>query len=714
MSSVRSDSARIYTPGSWLKAFRLALVLSYILMLVSYARVIPQYSFLFLDDKVLASVIDVPLWGTTLGSQIFGFVMAQFVLYALFGTCTWLLARLAEYAFRPARTTRNVLVLAWFLLLATAVFVGNVYLLPWGSLGEYFADMVASTVFGIAIGQIVLAATAVVILATVGSAVLRFLAGRAPRVRLWVGAAALIGCIGTVAEPFLPNPWNSPEYKTAAPSRPNIILIGIDSLRPDYTSIGGDLEHTPNVNEFLRHARIFKDTTTPLSRTFPSWISVLTGRHPHDTGAIMNLTNRASIDAAPTLADILRNRGYHTMFAIDEARFANIDESYGFDQIVTPPMGASDFLLATINDTALTNLIADTSLGRVLFPNSYANRAAAHVYQPQSFSRRLEAELQLDSPFLLVAHFTLPHYPYYWAEAPRYQPDHTEHHGQSLYGETIRRADAQVGQLLEFLKRNGALDNAIVVMLSDHGEGLSAEDILLTEETRRFGDYKVPAQPAGHGISVLTPAQYQVVFAVRGFGGAALAGLPTATFQTPATLEDLTPTLLDLQHIAVADTKFTGTSLADILRGQKPDGDPLTQQRIRFTETEFNPPALVAGFNAEEVLAKQSAKFYQVDPATGRLSLRSGKIAEAMEDRQYAAMDDRFVLAALPYTGVAYKYVLVARDRSVAPVLVDGVEGLAGNPQAIRLWQALQQRFGLEAAVAAAREKALSRAADAN
>jgi arylsulfatase A-like enzyme len=711
---VRISAARNDVPGSWRKTFWLSLALSCVLMLVSYARVIPQYSFVFLDDKVLASVVDVPLWGTKLGGQILRFVIAQLVLYGLFGTCAWVLARLSEYAFRPTQTTPNILVLAWFLLLTIAVFVGNVYLIPWGLLGEYFADMVATTVFGIAVGQIVLGLAGLMILATLGMAMLRFLAGRGPHLRLSAGLAMLVACIAIVAKPFVQQAWSGSKQHTAEPSRPNIILIGIDSLRPDYTSIGGDVKHTPNVNEFLRHARVFKDTTTPLSRTFPSWITTLTGRHPHDTGAMMNLTNRASIDTGPTLADVLRKQGYRTTFAIDEVRFANIDESYGFDQIITPPMGASDFLLASINDTPLANLVADTAIGRLLFPNSYANRAAAHVYQPQSFSRRLEAELRLEPPFFLAAHFTLPHYPYYWAEAPRYKPDDTPHQGQSLYGETIRAADAQVGRLMEFLQRTGALENAIVVVLSDHGEGLSAADILLTEETRRFGDYKIPAQPAGHGISVLTPAQYQVVFAVRGFGRAPLSGLPAATFETPATLEDVTPTLLDLQQVAVADTKFTGISLADILRGQKPDGDALAKQRIRFTETEFNPPALVAGFNAEEVIAKQSAKYYHVDPATGRLSLRDSKLAEAMEDRQYAAMDDRFVLAALPFTGVAYKYALVAKDRSQPPMLADGIDGLAGNPQAVRLWNALQQRFRLEETVASKLAQPMSHAADAN
>ncbi len=35
----------------------------------------------------------------------------------------------------------------------------------------------------------------------------------------------------------------------------------------------------------------------------------------------------------PTIADVLRQHGYQTIYSTDEVRFANIDEAYGFDQV---------------------------------------------------------------------------------------------------------------------------------------------------------------------------------------------------------------------------------------------------------------------------------------------------------------------------------------------------------------------------------------------
>lgn len=689
---------------TWRKAFWLAVGLAYVLMIVSFARVMNPYGFLFWDDKVLASVVDVPLLGTQLGYEVFAFVAALLLVYGAFGAFTWLLARASEYGFRPRRTGRRELVLAWFLLLAIATFVANAYWVPWSGLGETYADAVSHRVAGIAIAQLVLGATGLAVLTTLAFAAARCLTLPSARARAWpiaLGLLLVVG-LGGAANAFVSYRWSDDVTRTAATSRTNIILIGIDSLRPDFTLLGGDTDHAPNVNAFLRQARVFRDTTTPLARTFPSWLSILTGRHPHDTGALMNLTDRSVIEAYPTLADVLRKEGYRTAFAIDEVRFANIDESFGFDQVVTPPMGAGDFLFGALNDTPLTNLIADTPLGRWLFPHSHANRAAAAVYQPESFTRRLEAELEFPSPLFLAVHFTLPHYPFHWADAPRHQDDGTAHRGQTLYGETIRRADAQVGELLELLRAKGALENALVVLLSDHGEGLGrADDLLLTDATREIEGYRIPAMASGHGTSVLSPPQYQVLLAVRGFGAAALSGLPPARFDTPASLEDVMPTLLELQGLTVADATFSGVSLAGVLSGRQPDARASTEPRIRFTETEFNPPAMLAGFAAEQEIAKQSARFYQVHPTTGRLTLRRAKLAEAMADRQYSAIGDSHVLAAMPDAS-GYRYVLVARDRSEVRVLAKGVSDLGDDPEVRRLWDALHRRFDLEPVARAA------------
>ena len=160
---------------------------------------------------------------------------------------------------------------------------------------------------------------------------------------------------------------------------PHVVIIGIDSLRADITGTGS-ASQTPHIDDYLAGAHRFTDTTTPLARTYGSWVSILTGRHPVATNARYNLMPRALVDDGVTLPDALQGRGYRTIYATDEVRFANIDQSFGFDQLVTPPIGASDFLLGYAGDMPLVNLIASTAARRLAVPGEPCQpRGARHL-----------------------------------------------------------------------------------------------------------------------------------------------------------------------------------------------------------------------------------------------------------------------------------------------------------------------------------------------
>jgi arylsulfatase A-like enzyme len=671
----------------------MCVVLSLTLMVVSFCRVYLSYDFLFFGDKVLDSVIDAKLLGSKLGAEILKFIGSQLLVYFSFALTILGLAWLTAYLFALPPERRKTLVLAWFFLLALATFVANAHFYPWSALGMYFSGLVSYRIAGVSPAGLILTAVGTCTLAVTLGAVAKRLRGiRSRAVLLYMGctclAVALIVSFTSSAN------QNS---KATDSTRPHVILIGVDSLRPDFTLVADNENFTPHVNDFLREAIVFEDVITPLARTFPSWVTILTGRHPHDTGAVINLIQRESIDTSPTLAEILRDRGYSTFFAMDEVRFANIDESYGFDKVIGPPMGAADFLLATINDAPLSNLLAQTRLGAMLFPHSHANRSAAHLYMPEAFTDKLEEELDFSRPTFLAVHFTLPHYPFYWARAPRVTDAH-DVRDPKFYEQALKEADSQVGKLLDILRRKGALQNAVVVLLSDHGESLGrTADVLLTEDMRRMGEYRIPLDRSGHGTSVLAPAQYQVLLAFRGFGRAPLAYLEPAEEATPATLEDVTPTLLDLLNLGASGLRFSGQSLASVLGSQQTPSDP--PFRIRFTETEFNPRTPAAGFDAERELARQNAKFYRVDNDTGLLTMRRELIDEALQDREYAAIGERYVLAALPgvkMTSTAQqKYVLVSRDRTEPPRFVSSGD-LSEDGEPALLWSALHHRFAAE------------------
>src|SRR5262249_42960531 len=129
-----------------------------------------------------------------------------------------------------------------------------------------------------------------------------------------------------------------------------------------------------------------------------------------------NLLPENQVHLGKTLPVILRERGYHTAYAIDEVRFSNIDGSYGFDQTVTPPIGASDFIIGTLSDTPFLNLVGETGLGQWFSPYGHADRGAYVLYEPESFVERVEDDIHYRSPMFLATHLPLPHWPYLWRD----------------------------------------------------------------------------------------------------------------------------------------------------------------------------------------------------------------------------------------------------------------------------------------------------------
>lgn len=670
----------------------LAIALSFLLMAVSFAELLPQFGFIFSGDKVLASVVDSSLLGTKLGNQILWFIAAQFLLYLAFGLLLWLVARATVVVFPNGKNPFRTLVLAWYLLAAMAVMAAAAALYPYSVAGEFYGRFIARGTAGYPVVIAFFSAVTAAALGMLATAAAKLSWARkrvSRRKPLWLATAGISAVVIALIA------WSQPHAWSKAPtlSQPHVVLIGIDSLRREATTIAGDGKLTPNISAFLDKSLIFTDATTPLARTFPSWVSILSGRHPRSTGALVNLIDDKHIHAAPTLPQILQSNHYNTVFGMDEVRFANIDESYGFDTVITPPMGASDFLLATINDTPLGNLVINTPVGRWLFPNSYANRAASAVYDPNRFSARIEKEVDFSRPTFLAVHFTLPHWPYVWADAPLASDDEP-YVSSAKYEAAVRRADLQFAHVMRTLESRGVLRNAIVIVLSDHGESLNApEEILLPLDKRYTVQGAVtPMGAFGHGTSIFTPTQFSVVLGMRGFGAAPLAQLSTRRIGEPVSVEDIAPTVLDLVGKKPPEVVFDGRSLAGLIESPA-TASPSFGLRVRFTETEFNPPQLTAGANAERVIAAKNAKYYRVDPGSGRLEIKDDRLNAVLAGRQFAAIGARRLLAAFPSgTDRTYKFLLIDRTGENMQVF-DMPPRTIDDPENLALWQGMKRRF---------------------
>jgi arylsulfatase A-like enzyme/predicted Zn-dependent protease len=220
-----------------------------------------------------------------------------------------------------------------------------------------------------------------------------------------------------------------------------IVLVSVDTLRSDHLPAYGykDVE-TPALDAFRKDAILFERAWSHVPLTLPSHASMLTGREPSAHGIHDNLGYHLKAEV-PTLAELLKKEGYETGGAIScfvLKRESGIGRGFdAYDDAVEPAEGAA-------------------ALGRV-------QRAG-----PETEARLEEwvAARAGGAKFFAFLHLYEPHTPY---EPP--EPFKTRYAARPYDGE-IAQADAIVGKFFAFLKARGLYDKALVVFLSDHGEGL--------------------------------------------------------------------------------------------------------------------------------------------------------------------------------------------------------------------------------------------------
>jgi arylsulfatase A-like enzyme len=672
----------------------LGLVLGLMLMLLSYSRIVGDTQSLGFRGEVLESIFGNAVWGTSLMWHMVGFVVALMAIHLVYGAACWAVGTIsANLAPRndPAAQHKNERqhVLLWFAFSTLALLAFNSAVFSRSSLGSPYARVMNPAVGGLAVGQWIAVIVVVAALAVVTVAAIKLLRSgwrpyRNPR-------RFAAGVLGVVALGVGVN-WSTANHSHNDGSRLNVILIGIDSLRTDIVARNAPAGTLPHMRGFLEESVWFTDTMTPLARTFPSVMSILTGRQPHKTGAYMNLPPRDFIKEGDTLGRIFGRAGYHTVFAMDEVRFANIDSSYGFDKAVIPRPGATEFLMSLFADTPLSNAVINTTAGRFLFPFIHANRGAATTYDPDRFLANIERETDFGRPLLLAAHLTLSHWPYSWAGAPLPGPD-DEATWPDYYVNVAERVDRQFNDLMSMLRARGVLDNAVVVLYSDHGESFGHHGEALVPDRDPLIRALAATPQWGHGSTVLTPHQYKVVLGMRAFGAAAHK-LPRARIvDAPVSVMDIAPTLTQLAAVPT-ESPFDGLSLIPLMGAEAP-ANPDFLHRVRFTETEYTPVGVATpdGKMSVSGIAK-AAEMYNIDPVTDLIAVRQEHLHPMLGIRQYAAIGDEWMLAALPYRaeGLSHQYVVVPLQGGAAQLLT-AAPGADSPEDLRRVWNAMQANF---------------------
>jgi arylsulfatase A-like enzyme/Flp pilus assembly protein TadD len=272
--------------------------------------------------------------------------------------------------------------------------------------------------------------------------------------------------------------------RVPTPSRSTpVILISIDTLRSDrlpaygYTGI-----ETPHLDRFRRDAILYEKAYSHYPLTLPSHASILSGLLPADHGVRDNIGYLYGEDV-PTLPEILKAGGYATGAAV--STFVLRKETgiaRGFD----------------FYDDDVEPITDHQALGLIQRGGDATAKVASRWIAEQ------------EKPVFFMLHVYEPHTPYDPPEP--YRSRYTDRYdGEVAWTDTI------IGGFLDDLRAQGIYDDALIMIFSDHGEGLGdhgeeEHGLFLYREIIQVPLLVKLPQSALAGTSVSSPAQLVDIF----------------------------------------------------------------------------------------------------------------------------------------------------------------------------------------------------------
>lgn len=315
-----------------------------------------------------------------------------------------------------------------------------------------------------------------------------------------------------------------------ASSRPNLLFIFPDQLRPDFLGCyGGRSVPTPHIDALAAEGIRFTEAVSPSPLCVPARASLLTGLNPFSTGVLGNsmwLRPDRQALGIETWPEALARAGYHTA-AIGKMHFYPWDASEGFQERII----AEDKRHLHIDDDYAAFL-------REHGHRKYHGEEHAGYYDKKgAILSKLPRELTVDRfvgqhacdflsrhrgerPFALAVGLPSPHCPYdplpealaevNWECLPAPYPrsptapfpaaqrqtfletqrgawnktDYREftpeqkRHVRAHYAGLVKQVDDEVGAIVAALRASGRWEDTVVVFASDHGDLLGDHDLI--------------------------------------------------------------------------------------------------------------------------------------------------------------------------------------------------------------------------------------------
>ena len=336
-------------------------------------------------------------------------------------------------------------------------------------------------------------------------------------------------------------------------ARPNLLLISIDTLRPDRLGCyGHDRPTSPTLDRLAAEGLLFEDVTAASPWTLPSHASMLTGLYPSHHGVKQHTLKLP--ESIPSLAEVLSDAGYQTLAVVNSH---NVSERYGlsrgFDRFQYVGETADDGQIPNMGPVVLK--AAERMLSKrdgrpfFLFLHLYDVHTDFVVRPPyrRQFVRPYEGARDGSTGQLV--------------EIRRRGGSLSEEDVRflfDLYDAEIRQLDDLLGVFFGKLYAEGLFESTVIAVTSDHGEEFFEHGSVLHGRTYY---QEIVAIPWLLRVPGLAPE---------------LAGRRIAA---PVHLVDVAPTLLGLVGVR-PERPMDGIDLSALVLG----GDQELPDRLLFSE----------------------------------------------------------------------------------------------------------------------------------
>jgi len=322
----------------------------------------------------------------------------------------------------------------------------------------------------------------------------------------------------------------------------HVLFISMDTCRADHLGCYGYARNTTPIllkfsEENISCTKAFASSVP----TLPSHASVFTSLYQGVHGAEVT-TSTPIPDQIPTLADILRRKGYITAAFHNGAQLSEIWNVFkGFDivnfassQSIKESAELYCSFIQTHKDTKTFGFVHGLDLH---FP----------FYKPDLFS----SELKVDKAQFITQINTLEH-------------QTTDHEIKTqfaaLYDDSLAFFDKYIGTIFDTLKNAGIYDKTIIVIFGDHGEEMGERSLMAAHHKNLFEEL------------------IHVPLIMR------IPGLAPTVIKTHVRLVDIMPTVLAALGFE-EKILMQGQNLLPILRGEKGVDLPVFTEYINCTSS---------------------------------------------------------------------------------------------------------------------------------